>query len=54
VTLMLVLSARGSDVGVPALGHPPASQLNRALIERGLQLQQQERLFEVEHTSHRQ
>ena len=29
---MLVLAARGRDVRMPALGHPPARELDRALI----------------------
>ena len=52
VALVLVLASGRRDVGVPALGHPPAGQLDGALIERRLELQQEEGLFDVEDASH--
>ena len=38
----------GRDVGVPALGHPPARELHVALVERRLELQQEQLLLDVE------
>ncbi len=49
---MLVPAPRRRDVGVPALGHLTPSQLNRALIEGRLQLQQEQRLFDVQDPRH--
>ncbi len=49
---MLVLSPRRGDVGVPALGHPPARELHIARVEGSLELQQQHRLFDVENAGH--
>jgi len=52
MSLMLVLAAWRRDVRMPALGHPPPRELNRALIEGRLELQQQEGLFDVENACH--
>ena len=52
VALVLELLARRRDVGVPDLRHPAARQLDLALVERRLDLQQQQRLFDVEHVRH--
>src|SRR5438270_4108412 len=52
MALMLVLAPRGRDVRVPALGHPPARELNRALVERWFELQQEEGLLNVEDARH--
>ncbi len=52
VALVLVAPAGWGDVGMPALGHPPPPELYRALVERGLELEQQQRLFEIEHPWH--
>src|SRR5262249_53115980 len=52
VALMLVLASRRGDVGMPCLGHPAPRQLHGALIERGLELQQEQRLLYVEDPSH--
>ena len=49
---MLDLAPRGREVGVPALGHLAASQLHRALVERGLQLQQHHLLLDIQHRGH--
>src|SRR6185437_14826075 len=48
VTLVLELASGGRDVRVPALGHAPARELNVALVERRLQLQEQQVLSYVE------
>ena len=48
MALVLELPALRRDVRVPALGHPPARQLHRALVERRLQLQQQQMLLDVQ------
>ena len=49
---MLVLTARWRDVRMPALCHPPARELDGALIERRLELQEEQRLLNVEDSSH--
>src|SRR6185437_1220901 len=41
-----------SDVRVPALGHPPPRQLDGALIEGRLQLEQEQRVFNVQDAWH--
>jgi hypothetical protein len=38
---------------VPALGHPSARELYLPLVERCLQFEQQEALFEIQNSSHR-
>ena len=48
VALVLELAPGGRDVGVPALGHPPARELHVALVERRLELQQEQVLLDVE------
>ena len=53
MALMLVLSAGRSDVGVPALGHPAARELDFTGVERRLELQQEHRLFNIEDPRHR-
>ena len=45
---MLELAPGGRDVGVPALGHPAAGELHVALVERRLELQQEQVLLDVE------
>ena len=52
VALVLVLAAGRRDVRVPALGHPPARELHRPLVEGRLELQQQDRLLDVEDRRH--
>ena len=52
VALVLVLAAGRRDVRMPALGHPPAGELDRALVERRLELQQEEGLLDVEDARH--
>jgi hypothetical protein len=52
VALVLVLAARGSDVRMPALGHPATSELDAALIKGRLELEQQERSFNVQDPRH--
>ncbi len=42
-TLVLVALARGSEVRMPALGHPPAGELHHPLVERRSELEQQQR-----------
>jgi hypothetical protein len=37
---------------MPALGHPPARELDRALIERRFELQQEQGLLNVEDARH--
>src|SRR5437660_11703715 len=49
---MLVPAAGGRDVRMPALGQLPASLLDSPLVERRLQLEEQEGLFHVEDPSH--
>jgi hypothetical protein len=46
------LASGRSDVRVPALGHPASRELHLALVERGLQLEEQERLFEIKDAWH--
>ncbi len=48
VALVLVLASGWRDVGVPALGHAPARELHVALVERRLELQQEQMLLDVE------
>ncbi len=53
VALVLELLARRGDVGVPALGHPPARKLHVALVKRRLDLQEEHLLLDVEdHSRH--
>jgi hypothetical protein len=52
VALVLVLAPWRRDVGVPTLRHSPPSQLDGALVERRLELQQEQGLFQVEDASH--
>jgi hypothetical protein len=53
VALMLMLATGGRDVRVPALGHLPSRQLHGALIERRLELEQEQRGFDVKDPRHR-
>ena len=48
MALVLVLAPCGRDVGVPALGHAPARELHVTLVERRLELQQEQMLLDVE------
>jgi hypothetical protein len=50
--LVLVRAARRRDVRMPALGHAPARELHGALVERRLELEQEDRLFDVEDLRH--
>ncbi len=52
MTLVLVLLARRRDVRVPALGLLAARELDVALRERRIDLQQQDGLLDVEDLSH--
>jgi hypothetical protein len=52
VALVLVLLAGRGDVRMPALRHPPAGELDVALVERRLQLQEEHGLFDVQHLRH--
>ena len=52
VALMLMLAALRRDVRMPALGEPAAGELDVALVKRRLQLQQEERLFEIKNLGH--
>ena len=45
---MLELLARRRDVGVPDLGHAAPRELDLALVERRLQLEQQDGLLDVQ------
>ena len=49
---MLVAAPGRGDVRMPALGHPPACQLDGTLIERRLQLEEQQRGFDVQDAWH--
>ena len=49
---MLVLAPGRRDVGVPALRHPAARELDGALVERRLQLEEQDRLLDVQDLGH--
>src|SRR6185312_10588962 len=48
VALVLELAPGRRDVGVPALGHAPTSELYVALVERRLELQQEQVLVYIE------
>ena len=53
VTLVLELPTSRGNVGVPALGRPPAGQLHIALVKRRLDLQSEHLLLNVEdHSRH--
>jgi hypothetical protein len=52
VALVLELLAGRRDVGVPALGLAPACELDVALVERWLDLQEENGLFDVQHLRH--
>ena len=47
MALMLELTTLRGDVRVPALGHAPPRELDIALVERRLQLQQEQMLLDV-------
>ena len=49
---MLHLAPGRGDVGVPALRHPAARELDRALVERRLELQEEDGLLDVEDLGH--
>jgi hypothetical protein len=53
VPLVLELLARRGDVGMPDLRHPPARELDVALVEGRVDLQQEDRLLDVQHVRHR-
>ena len=52
VALVLVLAPGRRDVGVPALRHPAPRELHGALVERRLQLEEQDRLLDVQELRH--
>jgi hypothetical protein len=52
MALVLDLLAGRREVRVPHLRLPPARELDVALLERGLELQQEQRLFDVEDLRH--
>ena len=52
MALVLELLAGRRDVGMPALGHAPARELHVALVERRLELQEQDGLLDVEDLRH--
>ena len=52
VALVLVLAPGRRDVGVPALRHPAARELDGALVERRLQLEEQHGLLDVQELGH--
>ncbi len=52
VTLVLELLARWGDVGKPDLRLPAPRELHLTLVEGGLELQEQERLLDVEDAWH--
>ena len=50
VALVFELSSRRRKVGMPALGHPPARELDVPLVERGIELEQQQVALDVKDT----
>ena len=52
VALVLELAARRGDVRVPALGQLAARELDVALVERRIDLQEQDGLLDVQHLRH--
>jgi hypothetical protein len=52
VALVLVLAAGRRDVGMPALGELAPGELDRALVEGRLELQQEHGLLDVEYQRH--
>ena len=52
VALVLELAPGRREVGMPDLGQPAARELDVALVERRLDLQQEERLLDLEHCGH--
>jgi Icc-related predicted phosphoesterase len=52
VALVLDLLAGGRQVGMPALGQPPPGQLHCPLVERRVELEEQEGLLYVEDLGH--
>ena len=52
VPFVLDLLAGRRQVGMPALGQPAPGQLHRALVEWGVDLQQEKRLLDVEDRWH--
>ena len=52
VALVLELAPGRRDVGMPALRHPAARELDVALVERRLDLQEQDGLLDVQHLRH--
>ncbi len=48
MALVLVAAAGRGDVWMPALGHPPAGQLHRSLVERWLELEQEQSGFNIQ------
>ena len=52
MALVLGLLAGRCDVGMPALGHPPAGELDLARVERRLELQEEQGLLDIEDRGH--
>ncbi len=52
VALVLVAAPGRGDVRMPALGHPPPRKLDGALIERGLQFEEEQCGFYVQDARH--
>ena len=46
---MFELAARRREVGIAALGHPAPRELNVPLVERSLDLEQQEVALDIKH-----
>jgi hypothetical protein len=49
---VLELAPRRREIGVPDLGQPPAGELHVALVERRVDLQEQQGLLDVQHSGH--
>jgi hypothetical protein len=52
VALVLELLPGRRDVGMPLLGQAPARELDVALVERRIDLQQEDRLLDVDDLGH--
>ena len=52
MAFVLMLPSGWCDVGMPDLGQPPARELDVALVERRIDLQQEDRLFDIQHLCH--
>jgi hypothetical protein len=52
VALVLELLAGRSEIGMPLLGEAPPGELDVALVERRLDLQEEHRLLDVHDSGH--